>query len=102
MAVLASIIRSGQSFSAIHSLSQQQNQNTALRMTATSAAAAPAWTDLQSTIGETSVGKALNTEVELRSQGKGSAHVQNKLRLFDSSDSDPPITLYRDHAGEFA
>ncbi len=64
-----------------------------------STATIPSWTDLQSTVAETSVGKALNYEVELRKQGKGSAHVQNKLRLFGSKDPKPAITLYRDHAG---
>lgn len=38
------------------------------------------------------------SEVELRKSGKGSAHVHNKLRQFKSGD-DPPITLFRDHAG---
>ena len=71
-------------------------------MTATStpSTTVPSWADIQSTVGETSVGQALNKESELRSEGKGSAHVQNKLRLFDApSSSTPPITLYRDHAG---
>lgn len=61
--------------------------------------ATPSWEELQSTVGETSVGQALNNEIELRSQGKGSAHVRNKLRLFQNDGGDPPITLFRDHAG---
>lgn len=56
------------------------------------------WSDLQRQVGGTVVGMALNAEVELRSQGKGSAHVQNKLRQFGSED-EPKITLFRDHAG---
>lgn len=52
-------------------------------------------------MAETPVGKSLNDEMELRKQGKGSAHVQNTLRLFESSNNNklPPIKLYRDHAG---
>ena len=57
------------------------------------------WEDLKTLVGQTSVGTALNKEVELRSQGKGSAHVQNTLRLFDAEDTEPKIILYRDHAG---
>jgi hypothetical protein len=56
------------------------------------------WSDLQSLVGETSVGKALNIENSLRMEGKGSPHVQNKLRKFDLDD-EPAITLFRDHAG---
>jgi hypothetical protein len=56
------------------------------------------WSDLQNMVGETSVGTALNNESKLRLEGKGSAHVQNKLRTFDSND-EPVITLFRDHAG---
>ncbi len=58
----------------------------------------PSWTDLSDQIGATPVGQALNHEVKIRLEGKGSAHVQNKLRKFDS-DEEPPIILYRDHAG---
>jgi hypothetical protein len=56
------------------------------------------WSDLQDKVGTTAVGTALNNEVKLRSQGKGSAHVQNKLRKFDSNE-EPAVTLFRDHAG---
>lgn len=60
--------------------------------------AVPSWSDLQQRVGQTAVGAALNEETKLRSQGKGSAHVQNKLRKF-GSDAEPVITLFRDHAG---
>jgi hypothetical protein len=56
------------------------------------------WSDLQDKVGTTAVGAALNNEAKLRSQGKGSAHVQNKLRKFDSN-GEPAITFFRDHAG---
>lgn len=56
------------------------------------------WADLQSLSGNQPVGSALNKEAELRLRGFGSAHVQNKLRLFTSNEM-PKITLYRDHAG---
>ena len=59
------------------------------------------WDDLQNESANQSVGKALNEEVEKRNHGKGSAHVQSKLRLFKSQDDNtrPKLTLYRDHAG---
>ena len=57
------------------------------------------WEDLKSASGSQSIGSALNEEVELRKTGKGSAHVQSKLRLFSSDENQPKITLYRDHAG---
>ena len=69
-----------------------------LHMSTASATTLPSWTDLASRVATTPVGQALNQEVELRKQGRGSAHVQNKLRKFDS-DKDPKIILYRDHAG---
>eukprot|EP00980_Cylindrotheca_fusiformis_P006770 scaffold1413_cov117-Cylindrotheca_fusiformis.AAC.10 len=69
-------------------------------MSSATSVATPSWEELQSTVGETPVGQALNKEVDLRSQGRGSAHVQNRKRLFQSSnEDDPPITLFRDHAG---
>lgn len=58
----------------------------------------PSWNDLVEQAGGRKVGKALNQEVALRQQGKGSAHVQNSIRTFGSSE-EPAITLYRDHAG---
>jgi glutathione S-transferase len=56
------------------------------------------WDDLRRISSDLPVGSALNNEVALRLKGKGSPHVQSKLRLF-SSDTPPKITLYRDHAG---
>ena len=53
--------------------------------------------ELQSQSELTPVGKAMASEVQLRLMGKGSAHVQNKLRQFHS-DQIPVITLFRDHA----
>lgn len=62
------------------------------------------WGELQTFSDGQTVGHALNEEASLRVSGRGSAHVQSTLRLFDSSDDDdddevPKITLYRDHAG---
>jgi hypothetical protein len=59
----------------------------------------PSWEALKNIVGNQAVGQALNKEVQLREAGFGSAHVQNKLRKFRSDVTDPPITLYRDHAG---
>ena len=67
----------------------------------------PSWSDLQSEVGSTTVGTALNAEVALRKMGQGSAHVHNTLRRFaptlssqeGSSTTTPAITVYRDHAG---
>ncbi len=56
------------------------------------------WEQLKANSADQAVGNALNKEVEKRKSGKGSAHVQSKLRLF-SSEEKPKITLYRDHAG---
>mmetsp|Transcript_7119 Transcript_7119/g.8096 ORF Transcript_7119/g.8096 Transcript_7119/m.8096 type:complete len:588 (+) Transcript_7119:216-1979(+) len=56
------------------------------------------WDDLKEKNASQSVGSALNNEAEKRKGGKGSAHVQSKLRLFNSEVT-PKITLYRDHAG---
>jgi hypothetical protein len=56
------------------------------------------WGDLKTSSCEQAVGSALNQEGELRKTGQGSAHVQSKLRLFESQEQ-PKITLYRDHAG---
>ena len=69
---------------------------TALRMSSTQTAV-PSWAELQSQSELTPVGKAMASEVQLRLMGKGSAHVQNKLRQFHS-DQIPVITLFRDHA----
>jgi hypothetical protein len=87
---------------ALHSSStsmQSRLTQTALRMSSTAATTAiPSWSDLQSQSEATPVGKALVSEFENRKNGKGSAHVQNKLRQF-KSDEQPAITLFRDHAG---
>ena len=69
-----------------------------LHMSSTTATAVPSWEDLTSEVANTEIGQALNKEVEIRKEGKGSAHVQNKLRQFGKDES-PQITLYRDHAG---
>ena len=58
----------------------------------------PTWPDLQSKSKENSVGQALEQEMKLRKDGKGSAFVQNTVRKFKSEET-PQITLYRDHAG---
>jgi len=80
---------------------------TRLAMSTTAAAAAaaaatvPLWSDLQQQASETAVGQALNDEIELRKQGRGSAHVHNTLRTFsdDATTEVPAITVFRDHAG---
>jgi glutathione S-transferase len=74
------------------------SRSTILKRTVMSATKVPSWSDLQQTAGATKVGAALNEEVLRRSKGDGSAHVQNTLRKF-GKDNEPPITLYRDHAG---
>jgi hypothetical protein len=74
------------------------SSNPAAIESSTSGTIVLSWNELQGQVGKTAVGTALNNEVQLRLDGKGSAHVQNTLRKF-GSDSDPQITLYRDHAG---
>jgi hypothetical protein len=64
----------------------------------TQAPTVPSWADLTIQVAATPFGRALNKEVELRKEGKGSAHVHNKLRKFDSNEN-PTIIFYRDHAG---
>ena len=70
--------------------------------TATSTAL-PTWSDLQSTSSATSVGSALDNEAALRPTGRAAPFVQNRLRLYDSTefsaDNPPKLTIYRDHAG---
>jgi glutathione S-transferase len=65
----------------------------------TATTAAPSWDSLKTLSQSNPVGNAMMKEVELRKNGKGSAHVQNQLRLFGSEDEEPSITLFRDHAG---
>ena len=68
--------------------------------TTSSTATLPSWSELQTSVAQTPVGSALNKEVELREKGLGSAHVQNRVRLFgEQVGTTPPIKLYRDHAG---
>jgi glutathione S-transferase len=68
-------------------------------MSSSTASSAPSWADVAASVGKTEVGQALDKESKLRSTGQGSAHVQNKLRLFDSKEKSPAITFFRDHAG---
>ena len=83
----------------VPAISPSVTMKSAMRMSASAATTTvPSWSDLKKRSEETPVGKALLEETELRKQGKGSAHVQNKLRKF-GSDSEPQITLFRDHAG---
>eukprot|EP00977_Amphora_coffeiformis_P018753 scaffold6695_cov155-Amphora_coffeaeformis.AAC.6 len=65
----------------------------AMSSTATTAAV-PSWTDLVEQAAATPVGKALNNEVSLRKEGKGSAARENTLRKF-GRDGEPVVTLYR-------
>lgn len=97
---------SSSSRGAIPGYSVSNNNNRKRMELSSSSTAAPSasketcysWENLQQKIGETAVGASLNTESSLRTLGKGSAHVQNKLRMFASSE-EPAITLFRDHAG---
>ena len=66
--------------------------------TASTTTALPSWADLVEQAAATPVGKALNNEVALRKEGKGSAARENTLRTF-GRDGEPLVTLYRDHAG---
>ena len=102
--MLMHLIRSGNAFLtkvSITPLQRPKHLPKFAKMSTTSDVAAWSWSDLQTMVGETSVGTALNEESRLRLEGKGSAHVQNKLRKFDSDD-EPVITLFRDHAGWYA
>ena len=102
--MLMHLIRSGNAFLtkvSITPLQRPKHLPKFARMSTTSDVVAWSWSDLQTMVGETSVGTALNEESRLRLEGKGSAHVQNKLRKFDSDD-EPVITLFRDHAGWYA
>lgn len=105
--MLLNVVRSGTAFVTTAStapLRRTLNLRTVAKMSSTSStsqsdvATALSWLDLQKMAGETPAGAALNNESILRLEGKGSAHVQNKLRKFDSDD-EPVITLFRDHAG---
>jgi hypothetical protein len=91
----------GRGFAFLVSLGPQAKSAPRLSMSssATETTTVPSWADLTDKVATTAVGRALNAEVKLRKEGKGSAHVQNTLRLFASDDEEPRITLYRDHAG---
>lgn len=69
---------------------------TKLAMSATSTDTS--WTLLKSVASKTAVGAALISEQDSRKQGTGAPFVQNKLRLFGSTEK-PRLTIYRDHAG---
>jgi glutathione S-transferase len=99
------------------------SSSSALQMSSSSTTSAtktkviPSWDELKTKISLTSVGKALDDDKKLRSIGKGSPNVHNKLRLFndnkedtdddskDNKDSNKETntktkyTIYRDHAG---
>jgi hypothetical protein len=83
-------------------ISAQNSFTSQLFMSSTSSVASSSrsWGDLQDLSNAQAIGAALNNEMEIRKVGNGSAHVQSKLRLFGSK-TQPKITLYRDHAGEF-
>ena len=99
IAAIASLVAIGNALTS-PSFSSNKLNSSRLQMSSTATATAPSWSEIFSDVGTTSVGKALNNENDLRSKGKGSAHVQNKLRQFKYPDGNtPPITLYRDHAG---
>jgi glutathione S-transferase len=70
----------------------------AFSMSSSTVSSAPSWTDVEASVGKTEVGQALDKETKLRSTGQGSAHVANKLRLFDSKEKSPAITFFRDSA----
>ena len=67
-------------------------------MSISTVSSAPSWAEVEASVGKTEVGQALDKETKLRSTGQGSAHVQNKLRLFDSKEKSPAITFFRDNA----
>ena len=56
------------------------------QLTMSTATESSSWSTLQKISAKTKVGAALDKEVESRNAGTGAPFVQNKLRLFDSSD----------------
>ena len=56
------------------------------QLTMSTATDTSSWSTLQKISAKTKVGAALDKEVESRNAGTGAPFVQNKLRLFDSSD----------------
>lgn len=75
-----------------------QSSVSSLAMSTTTASSSttsvPSWSDLAKESAATPVGKALNTEVSLRKEGKGSAARENTLRKFGRQ-GEPVVTLYR-------
>jgi hypothetical protein len=69
-------------FGASSSLPHLSRTVSVLRMATTTAATLPSWADLAESSAASPVGKALNEEVSLRSEGKGSASRENTLRKF--------------------
>ena len=84
--------------SAFLSSSSNTPKPTSILKMSTATDTIPSWADLQSKSKSTFAGKALENEMALRQEGKGSAFVHNTLRKFQS-DETPLITVYRDHAG---
>lgn len=56
------------------------------QLTMSTATDTSSWSTLQQMAAKTKVGAALDKGVESRNAGTGAPFVQNKLRLFDSSD----------------
>ena len=96
---VAFVLGKAHGYSIAHYQPRMQSRlgKTTLRMVSTTTAV-PSWDDLKSQSELTPLGKAMTVEGDLRKVGKGSAHVQNKLRQFESTEL-PAITLFRDHAG---
>ena len=91
-------------FSLNHSTNRATiNSTQKLKMASSSEAtmaSAPTWENLKARLSETAVGKALDRDVQLRKEGKGSPNVHSNLRLFNEQSSEQPVfTLFRDHAG---
>ncbi len=84
-----------------YSAQQRTSSGSSLTMSTPSTEISSSWDDLKIASAGQAVGSAMNNEVELRKVGRGSSHVQNKLRLYDTPEGEgsPKITLYRDHAG---
>jgi len=60
---------------------------------------APSWESLTASVHATEAGASLEAAAQLRAEGKGAAHTDALLRLFDaSSEADVRVTLYRDDA----
>lgn len=94
----AHVLNRAHGYSLAHHHLQMQSRlgKSTLRMVSTTTAV-PSWAELQNQSELTPLGRAMTSEAELRKVGKGSAHSQNKLRQFESTQV-PAITLFRDHA----